>query len=106
MDKQELFEKFVSELENKLHLLEDKPEESVRSTLCALWLKAAGIPVSAERALTLPLPDLTEDQIVYLSEIIQMRVENAPLAYITGRQNFMGVELITDKRALNPQKRD
>src|SRR5665647_1809068 len=104
MDKQELFEKLGSELENKLHLLDDKPEESVRSTLLALWLKAAGIPVSAERALTLPLPDLTEDQIVYLSEIIQMRVENTPLAYITGRQNFMGVELITDKRALIPRK--
>jgi release factor glutamine methyltransferase len=104
MDKQELFGKFVSELENKLHLLNDKPEESVRSTLCALWLKAAGIPASAEKALTLPLPTLKEDQIAYLTKLIQMRVENTPLAYITGRQNFMGVELLTDKRALIPRK--
>jgi release factor glutamine methyltransferase len=104
MDKQALFEKLGSELENKLHLLDDKPEESVKSTLCALWLKAAGIPTSAERALTLPLPDLKEDQIAYLTELIQIRVENTPLAYITGRQNFMGVELLTDKRALIPRK--
>jgi len=104
MDKQALFEKLGSELENKLHFLDDKPEESVRSTLCALWLKAAGISASAERALTIPLPDLEEDQINYLTKLIQLRVENTPLAYITGRQNFMGVELITDKRALIPRK--
>jgi len=104
MDKQVLFEKLGGELENKVHLLDDKPEESVRSTLCALWLKAAGISASAERALTLPLPDLKEDQIIYLTKLIQLRVENTPLAYITGRQNFMGVELITDKRALIPRK--
>jgi release factor glutamine methyltransferase len=104
MDKQALFEKLGNDLENKLHLLDDKPEESVISTLCALWLKAAGIPASAERALTLPLPDLNEDQIAYLEKLIQIRVENTPLAYITGRQNFMGVELLTDKRALIPRK--
>lgn len=104
MDKQALFEKLGNELENKLHLLDDKPEESVRSTLCALWLKAAGIPASAERALTLPLPDLKEDQIAFLTKLIQIRVKNTPLAYITGRQNFMGVELLTDKRALIPRK--
>jgi release factor glutamine methyltransferase len=104
MDKQALFEKLGSELENKLHLLDDKPEESVRSTLSALWLKAAGINASAERALTLPLPDLNEDQINYLNSLIQIRIRNTPLAYITVRQNFMGVELITDKRALIPRK--
>ena len=47
MDKQELFGRLVSELETRLHLLGDKPEESFRSTLSALWFKAAGIPMSA-----------------------------------------------------------
>jgi release factor glutamine methyltransferase len=104
MDKQVLFSKISDELENNLHLLNDKPEESVRSTISALWCKAAGIPVSAERALTMELPDLTENQISNLLKLIQMRVKNTPLAYITGRQSFMGVELLTDKRALIPRK--
>ena len=104
MDKQELFEKISNELENKLHFLDDKPEESIRSTINALWFKAAGIPISAERASDLPLPDLTDNQKNYLSRLIQMRIENTPLAYITGRQNFMGVDLITDRRALIPRK--
>jgi release factor glutamine methyltransferase len=85
-------------------LLGDKPEESFRSTLSALWFKAAGIPMSAEKAISLTLPDLSDEQIAYLLTLVQMRVENTPLAYITGRQNFMGVELLTDRRALIPRK--
>jgi release factor glutamine methyltransferase len=104
MDKQELFGRLVSELETRLHLLGDKPEESFRSTLSALWFKAAGIPMSAEKAISLTLPDLSDEQIAYLLTLVQMRVENTPLAYITGRQNFMGVELLTDRRALIPRK--
>lgn len=104
MDKQELFGRLVSELEMRLHLLGDKPEESFRSTLSALWFKAAGIPMSAEKAISLTLPDLSDEQIAYLLTLVQMRVENTPLAYITGRQNFMGVELLTDRRALIPRK--
>lgn len=104
MDKQLLFEKKIGELEDKLHLLDDKPEESVSSTLSALWFMAAGIPISAERAITLPLPDLNDNQITELSKLIQIRLEHTPLAYITGRQSFMNLELITDRRALIPRK--
>jgi release factor glutamine methyltransferase len=104
MNKDELFHKLSAKLENQIHFLEDKPEETISSTLNALWLKAAGTPVSAEKAVNLSLPDLTEKQQKYLNELIQLRIENTPLAHITGRQNFMGVELISDKRALIPRK--
>jgi release factor glutamine methyltransferase len=104
MDKQVLFEIKISELEEKLHLLGDKPEESVRSTLSALWFKAAGIQLSAQRSLTLPLPDLNDDQLNELSKLIQIRLDHTPLAYITGRQQFMNLEFITDRRALIPRK--
>jgi release factor glutamine methyltransferase len=60
--------------------------------------------MSAEKAISLTLPDLSDEQIAYLLTLVQMRVENTPLAYITGRQNFMGVELLTDRRALIPRK--
>jgi release factor glutamine methyltransferase len=104
MNKSELYTSFSDLLKNKLHLLEDKPEETVETTLKALWSTAAGLPVSAEGSLNLSLPDLTEEQIDCLHELIELRLNNTPLAYITKRQNFMGIELLSDKRALIPRK--
>jgi len=104
MNKSELFNIIISDLKNKLHLLEDKPEETIETTLKALWFAAAGSPVSAEGALKLSIPDLTEKQIEHLYQLIELRLNNTPLAHITKRQNFMGIELLSDKRALIPRK--
>lgn len=104
MNKSELFASLSNDLENKLHLLEDKPEETIETTLKALWSTAAGFPVSAEGSLKLSLPDLTEKQVENLYQLIELRLNNTPLAHITKRQNFMGIELISDKRALIPRK--
>lgn len=104
MNKSELFESISNDLRTRLHLLEDKPEETVETTLKALWLAAAGIPVSAEAAFSLSIPDLTEKQIQNLHQLIDLRLNNIPLAHITNRQNFMGIELLSDKRALIPRK--
>lgn len=104
MNKQDLFNKICSDWNNKLNFLDDKPEETLKSTLKALWLKAAGIPVSAERAVNISLPDLSKIQIDYLLQLIKIRAKNMPLAYITGYQNFMGLEILADKRALIPRK--
>ena len=91
-------------LENRLQFLDDKSEETVDSTLRALWLAAYGKPVSAEKAVEHPLPDLSDCQLSVLDELIEQRLNKIPLAYITGRQNFMGIELLSDKRALIPRK--
>ena len=104
MNKTELFNRISDDLKNKLHFLEDKPEETIETTLKALWFAATGFPVSAEGALKLSIPDLTEKQIKNLHQLIELRLNNTPLAYITKRQNFMGIELISDKRALIPRK--
>ncbi len=104
MEKLELYDSFSSYLKDRLHLLDDKPEETLETTLKALWLTAAGIPVSAEGALKLPIPDLTDKQAEILRCLIEIRLGNTPLAHITKRQNFMGIELISDKRALIPRK--
>ncbi|HET7115499.1 MAG TPA: peptide chain release factor N(5)-glutamine methyltransferase [Hanamia sp.] len=101
---EELFHKLKNDLNLRLHFLEDKPEESVDSTLKACWFAASGSPKSAEEALKFPLPELTESQIERLRLLIDKRLENIPLAHITGRQNFMGIELLADKRALIPRK--
>src|SRR5450759_2031680 len=104
MNKLELFNSLSNYLTNKLHLLEDKPEETIETTLKALWFAAAGIPVSAEGSYKLPVPELTEKQIVNLNQFIELRLNGTPLAHITKRQNFMGIELMSDKRALIPRK--
>lgn len=104
MNKTELFKKISDDLKVKIHFLEDKPEETVETTLKALWLTAAGMPVSAEGALKLTIPDLTEEQAEVLYQLIDMRLNNTPLAHITKRQSFMDIELLSDNRALIPRK--
>ncbi len=98
-----LFNKLVNELRDKVHFLEDKPEENLESTLKALWFAAAGTPVSAKKALDSELPDLKDNQETKLNSLIDLRINNIPLAHITKRQNFLGIEFITDSRALIPR---
>lgn len=100
----ELFNQLKQSLENKFKFLEDKPEETLDSTLKALWFAASGIPKSAEEATKLPLPELTSSQIELLHQLIEKRLNNTPLAHITGRQRFMGIDFICDRRALIPRK--
>jgi release factor glutamine methyltransferase len=104
MESKELFNRTILEWRGRFNLLADKPEESLESTVAALWLKAAGFTVSAAKAPGLPLPELTEAQEKELYRLLQLRVENKPLAHITGRQNFMGIEFVADRRALIPRK--
>jgi release factor glutamine methyltransferase len=104
MVKDEMYVKLRTDLENHIHFSEDKPEETVDSSLKALWLLASGIRKSAEEALNLPLPDLSEHQFNKLYQFIDQRLKGKPLAYITGRQSFMGIELFCDQRALIPRK--
>lgn len=102
MDK--LYRELFTELASNLTLRIDKPEETIDSTLKALWQLSAGNPVSAEKALTLPLPKLTDSEVAKLKTLIEQRISGHPLAYLTCRQSFMGFELIADNRALIPRK--
>ena len=101
---EELYNKIRFELETNLSFLADKPEETVDSTLKALWNKACGLSKSAEEASKLPLPELSDQQITVLHQLVVQRIKGNPLAYLVGRQNFMGIELLCDNRALIPRK--
>lgn len=100
----ELYSKISSEIKDKLITLEDKPEENVHSTIKALWLAAAGKNTSAAKATELSLPELTVEQIQKLSDLVELRLKNVPLAHLINRQDFMGIEFIVDNRALIPRK--
>lgn len=99
-----LYNQLKAGLESRLHFLADKPEETVESTLKACWFAASGFPKSAEEAVKQPLPELTEKQIETLHQLVEKRLNKTPLAHITGRQSFMGIELLSDHRALIPRK--
>jgi release factor glutamine methyltransferase len=99
-----LFQKLQAELETRLPLLPDKPEETSNNCMRALWLYAAGRPVSATAASELPLEDLSQAQQNALVSAVEQRISGVPLAHITGRQTFMGIELLASSSALIPRQ--
>ena len=91
-------------LEQSLEFLPDKPEETAASTAAALWLLAAGVPVSPQRALHLELPSLHPQQQEHLENLMTRRLSGVPLAHLTQRQQFMGIEMLAGPQALVPRK--
>lgn len=81
----------------------DKPEETPESTLRALWLLAAGTPASASLAMESALPDLDDAAAGRLDDLVAARLGGTPLAYLTGRQRFMGLEFTVEPGALIPR---
>ncbi len=88
-------------------------------TLAEAWLRAAdvgetpgldaqvllGAVTGATRAITLAYPEraLTPEQAVRYANLVARRAAHEPVAYLTGRREFMGLELRVDQRALIPR---
>ena len=94
----------LARLEAGLSRLPDKPEETVEATLAALWHAAAGVRLSAVAAAAPPLPALDDEARARFDELLARRLSGAPLAHITGRQRFMGLELEAAGEALIPRR--
>ena len=84
--------------------LPDKPEETPEGVLCALWATACGEPVSVDRAVCAPLPALDKESHERLRELIERRKSGVPLAHLTERQMFLGLEMLAGPEALIPRK--
>lgn len=100
----EKFEEYLELLSEELCILTDKNEETPLNTLKALWLSSAGISVSAVKSESYQLPELTISQNNKLEELIRRRLENVPLAYLTGKQSFLEMEFHSGPGALIPRK--
>jgi release factor glutamine methyltransferase len=98
------FAAYVAELAQHWVGLPDKPEENPESTLRALWFAAAGEPLSVTRASERSLPDLDRAGRESLRRLLEQRLSGVPLAHITGRQSFMGLELLAGPEALVPRR--
>jgi release factor glutamine methyltransferase len=81
----------------------DKPEETAESTLRALWSVAAGEPLSVRKAAAAILPDLDEEGLRRLTGLVEQRLSGIPLAHLTHRQHFMGLEFLAGPEALIPR---
>ena len=99
-----LYQQLAAKLRAQLQLLPDKPEETVDACLRALWAHAAGFPVAVSAAADVALRDLSAEQRDRLQAAVKERLSGVPLAHITGRQEFMGIELLAGKSALIPRR--
>ena len=98
------FEQLLAQVSEQLKTLPDKPEETPEATLRALWHTAAGLPKSPDLAQSAPLPQLAAEQYEALRQLIARRLAGIPLAHLTQRQSFLGLEMLTGPGALIPRK--
>ncbi len=104
MSHENIFQNLLVNLKSKLSILPDKSEETPDNTLRALWHTAAGNPVSPIAASRLTLPPLSDTQLLRLEEMIESRRVGVPLAHLTERQHFMGLEFIVNRGLYIPRK--
>ena len=100
----ERFDALLAAFSRSLRTLDDKPEETPETALRALWFLAAGAPLSAQATSDHALCALTAAQDDQLQSLLHRRLEGSPLAHLTGRQRFMGVELLAGPEALIPRR--
>jgi release factor glutamine methyltransferase len=98
------YAELLAEIERFWTPLPDKPEETPAGVLCALWRTARGEPVSVSRAAERDLPELDADALERLRALIARKRAGVPLAHLTGRQSFMGLEMLAGPSALIPRR--
>jgi release factor glutamine methyltransferase len=98
------FSDLLQEVERFWTPLPDKPEETPERLLAALWSTACGAPVSADRAASGALPALDDASLERLRSLIDRKKAGVPLAHLTARQTFLGIDLLAGPEALIPRK--
>jgi release factor glutamine methyltransferase len=98
------FSTLLQEVQRFWTPLPDKPEETPEGVLAALWSTACGTPLSVDRAVNATLPALDEASQARLRELIERRRNGVPLAHLTERQTFLGLEFLAGPDALIPRK--
>lgn len=99
----QLYQSLRDRLATGLFLLPDKPEESAAGTLRTLWHLAAGRRLSARAAATHGLAPLDDAGVTTLHGLIERRLAGVPLAHLTERQQFLGLEMLAGPDALIPR---
>lgn len=99
-----LYQGLLTRLQQGLDVPLCKPDETAYDTLRCLWATAGGVPVALSQARGLKLDVLDEAARVVLVDLVERRLSGEPLAYLTGRQDFMDVVLLASPAALVPRR--
>jgi release factor glutamine methyltransferase len=81
----------------------DKPDETAQATLRVLWHLAAGRALSVVAAASLPLTPLHGAALARLEVLLAQRLSGQPLAHLSQRQHFMGLDMLVGAQALIPR---
>ena len=103
-DTQAVFENLLQTVQAFWTPLHDRPEETPERLLSALWRTACGSPVSVDRASRNGLPRLDGPAVARLQRLLARKKAGVPLAHLTGRQTFLGIEMVAGPQALIPRK--
>jgi release factor glutamine methyltransferase len=99
-----VFAGLLRRLQRDLKALPDKPDETAEATLACLWALAAGVPLALSQADGFKPGLLDGDAEARLHDLVERRLAGTPLAYLTGRQDFMGRVLLASTAALVPRR--
>ncbi|WP_298294070.1 peptide chain release factor N(5)-glutamine methyltransferase [Thiomonas sp.] len=97
------FQQRLALLAATLQTVPDKPEETPAAALRTLWHCAGGQPLSLHAASETALPPLDTAALQRLDDLLARRTAGEPLAYLVGRQRFMGLDLLASPAALIPR---
>jgi release factor glutamine methyltransferase len=101
--KESLYDELLRDIARAWSPLADKADESPELTLRCLWLAASGAPRSCAASDQGDLPTLGSGDAERLRQLVQRRIAGEPVAYIVGRQRFMGLEMLCASDALIPR---
>src|SRR5512140_3464836 len=103
MKERPIYRSLLGRLSASLVPQRDKPEENPESTLRALWCVAAGSPVSVRGAVHETPGEVDDEGVARLVGLVERRLSGVPLAHLTERQHFMGLDFLAGKGALIPR---
>lgn len=98
------FDNLLQQLREHLVVGEDKPDENPDVTLRCLWALAAGQSLAVSQAAAFVPGRLDPAAQTRLLGLVEQRLQGAPLAHLTGRQDFMGRVLLASPAALVPRR--
>jgi release factor glutamine methyltransferase len=101
---QALWTRLLGQLEAHLSVLPDKSEENAGNTLAALWHTSAGRPMSETLAEVTPVGDLDGHAAMVVEGLVDQRIAGVPLAHLTGRKGFSGMELLVNAGRYIPRR--
>ncbi len=77
--------------------------ESSTASLDATVLLGHVLGLSRAALYTHPERKLTAEELAHFEALLERRAQGEPVAYLTGHKEFMGLDLLTDRRVLIPR---